>query len=88
MATTTDRSNTSIALTISEDLRERLARLADDQGLSLQECLILAVEEFVASREDFAACLARLEGEFDNRPCLESVVKQDERAALLTGTNG
>lgn len=41
----------TLAVTISSELRQRLEALAAETGKSLDECLALAVEEFVQNWE-------------------------------------
>jgi predicted transcriptional regulator len=51
----------TLAVTIPSELKERLAHLAAETGKSLDECLTLAVTEFVANWETHLADLHQID---------------------------
>lgn len=67
---------TSLSLRLSNDLNERLARLAGTSGITTQECAMQALLEYVENWEGFNHTVAALQAE-DERPHLALVVGRD-----------
>lgn len=66
-------SETTISVTLTADLADRLAALARDDGRSIESCLQEAVTDYVTSREDFAEAVAALDEPQPERPFLRVV---------------
>jgi predicted transcriptional regulator len=64
-----------IVLDLSPDLLERLQAIARDKDLSLQQCALEAVQEYLVSWEDFARTKDILETGEDERLVLRATIR-------------
>lgn len=65
---------TTLSLDLPEDLRKRLAALAEREGKSFQDCLVQAVGEYLETWEAYHRTVEALEsGEDDLSPYLRAV---------------
>ncbi len=62
-----------LMLTLAPETREKLQGISSQLGRSVEECVHLAIAEFVESWDDYMRTVAELESGDEQRPILRAV---------------
>ncbi len=66
-------SDQNLVLTLTPDVRERLEGIAAQLGRTVEECVQLALAEFIENWDDYMRTVAELEKGDEERPVLRAV---------------
>ena len=62
-----------LVLSLTPDMQERLAALAEKMERSVEDCAHMALSEFVENWEDYTRTIEELEAGEEERPALRAV---------------